>query len=141
MNALIGYSASVALATTLALTIVLLSRKSLRQLLVELCGSAARAEFWTMFAGLFLMLCTLFGVLSSLPRGDSGVAAENPELVAALSTFRSGLLALLIASICVACVLLRSIARFEQLASRRTPSWMGSAPPLVSSNNGDRPPA
>jgi tellurite resistance protein TehA-like permease len=132
MNTLIGYLASVALATTLALTIVFLSRKSLRQLLVELCGSGARAEFWTMFAGLFLMLCTLFGVLASLPRGDSKVGSENPDLVGAISTFRSGVLALLIASICVACVLLRSIARFEQLASRKPPSF-ARQPPFVSS--------
>ncbi len=137
MIALIGYLASVALATTLALTIVLLSRKSLRELLVELCGSGARAEFWTMFAGLFLMLCTLFGVLASLPRGDSKFASESPEIVAAISTFRSGVLALLIASICVACVLLRSIARFEQLASRKPPSFARQPPFLSSMGNPD----
>jgi len=130
MNALIGFFASVALATALALTIVLVSRKALRQLLVELCGSGARAEFWTMFAGLFLMLCTLFGVLASLPLGDSNRASESAELVAAISTFRGGVLALLIASICVACVLLRGIARFEHLASRKAPSF-APQPPLV----------
>lgn len=128
MNPWIGYFASVTLATALAVIVVLTSRKALRQLLVELCGNGARAEFWTLFAGLFLVLCTLYGVLAAMPAADSRVGSEHIEVVAALSTFRSGVLGLLIASMCVAFVLLRSVVRLEKLDSRRPPSWATPAP-------------
>jgi tellurite resistance protein TehA-like permease len=132
MDVLIGYLSSVILATALALTVVLLSRNALRRLLVELCGNGARAEYWTMFAGLFVVLCTLYGVLASMPSANSKIGSEYADLaniVGALATFRAGVLGLLIASMCVAFVLLRSVARFEQLASRRAPSWAPQAVP------------
>ena len=138
MNVLTAYLSSVSLATALSLAVILLSRKSLRALLVELCGNDARAQYWTMFTGLFLLLCTLYGVLAAIPPGDPHMGAEHAELVAALSTFRSGVLWLLIASLCVAFVLLRFVARYEELAVRRKASYMtrppqelGATPPIL----------
>ena len=123
MSVLIGYVASVVLATLLSASVVVISKRPLRQLLVELCGNSARAEYWTTFTGLLLVLSTLYGVLATVPPADSRAGAEHADLVAALSTFRSGVLSLLIASLLVAFVLLRFVARQEELA-RRKPSWM-----------------
>jgi hypothetical protein len=141
MSAWSGYLSSLISATALAVTVVLLSRRSLRQLLVELCGNSARAEYWTMFAGMFLVLCTLYGVLAAMPSPDSSAGAAHAELLAALNAFRSGVLGLLIASMLVSFVLLRSIGRVEDLASRRKPAWAEKIPPLVTSNSGVHPPA
>jgi len=73
MNVFTGYLVSAILGMTLAVTIVLFLRKALYQLLVELCGNGARAQYWSIFSGLFLVLCTLYGVMGLLP-AVSGVA-------------------------------------------------------------------
>jgi hypothetical protein len=127
MNEWLAFLASVLLASSLAVAVVLISRKSLARLLSEVCGDAARAEYWTVFAGLLLVLCTLFGTLAAVPASARGEVQEAPY-IAAVSTLRAGVLGLLISSLCIAFVLLRFIARFED-RTRRKPSWMEAREP------------
>jgi hypothetical protein len=127
MNEWLAFLASVIVATGIAVSIVLISRKSLARLLAEVCGDAARAEYWTVFAGSFLVLCTLYGTLAAVPANTS-IAIEEAPYLAAVSTLRAGVLGLLVASMCIAFVLLRFIARFEDRA-RRKPSWMEAREP------------
>jgi hypothetical protein len=113
MNIYIAYLISALSALCLAMAIVLISRKALGQLLVELCGNDARARYWTLFCGLFLVLCTLYGVLAELPAGDARSSAGFPGLLAGLLGFRAGVLALLLAFMGTALVLVVGIHRFE----------------------------
>jgi len=119
MNVFTGYLVSAILAMTLAITIVLFLRKALYQLLVELCGNGARAQYWSIFSGLFLVLCTLYGVLVSLPDVDSKIGSQFPGIAAGLASFRAGVLGLLLAFSGVAIVLVLGIHRHEnQLAQK-----------------------
>ena len=108
MTIYLAYLISALAALCLATTIVAISRKALNQLLVELCGNDARARYWTLFCGLFLVLCTLYGVLAELPAGDS-----RSGLFAGLLGFRAGVLALLLAFMSTALVLVVGIHRYE----------------------------
>jgi len=122
MSVFVGFLTSAVLAMTLAVAIVLYSRKALYELLVELCGNGARARYWALFTGLFLTLSTLYGVLVSLPGNDSRLGTDFPGLSAGLSSFRAGVLGLLLALGCIAIVMVLGIHRHEnqlEQASRR----------------------
>jgi hypothetical protein len=43
---------------------------SLRKILIDLCGTAERANFWTAFSNLSLILTPLIFALHQLPEGD-----------------------------------------------------------------------
>ena len=113
MNVFMGYLVSAVVAVALAVTIVLFSRKALYQLLIELCGNGARAQYWSIFSGLFLVLCTLYGVLVSLPDADSKLGSQFPGLSAGLSSFRAGVFGLLLAFAGIAFILIIGIHRHE----------------------------
>jgi hypothetical protein len=113
MNVFFGFLVSSALAMLLAVAIVLYSRKALYELLVELCGNGARAHYWALFAGLFLSLSTLYGVLASWPDTDSRLSTDFPGLSAGLSSFRAGVFGLLLALGCTAIVMFLGIHRHE----------------------------
>ena len=122
MNVFTGYLISAVIAMALAVTIVLFSRKALYELLVELCGNGARARYWSIFSGLFLVLCTLYGVLVSLPNVDSALGVQFPGLAAGLSSFRAGVLGLLLAFSGVAIVLVLGIHRHENQSAQQPSS-------------------
>lgn len=113
MNVFVGLFVSAALAVTIAVVIVLYSRKAMYELLVELCGNGARARYWALFTGMFLTLSTLYGVLVSLPDSASRLNADFPGLSAGVSSFRAGVLGLLLALGCIAVVLVLGIHRHE----------------------------
>ena len=113
MTIYIAFLISAILALCLAMTIALISRNALNQLLVELCGNEARAKYWTLFCGLFLVLCTLYGVLAEMPAGDPRSGNGFPGLLAGLLGFRAGVLALLLSFMSTALVLVIGIHRYE----------------------------
>src|SRR4051812_12176834 len=120
MNVFFGFLVSATLAMLLAVGIVLYSRKALYELLVELCGNGARAHYWALFSGLFLSLSTLYGVLVSWPGTDSRLSTDFPALSAGLSSFRAGVLGLLLALGCIAIVMFLGMHRHEnQMAQVR----------------------
>jgi len=120
MNVFVGFLVSAALAMILAVAIVKYSRNALYDLLVELCGNAARARYWALFTGLFLTLCTLYGVLVSLPNNDPKLGSDFPGLSAALSSFRAGVLGLLLALGFIAFVMVIGIHRHENQLEQAT---------------------
>src|SRR5438309_2837170 len=118
MNPVVAILASVILSTALSVAMVLFLRQPLFNLLVELCGNAARARFWTVFSVLFTVLSTLVGVLASLPVSD-GSLSEYRAMVLTLTTFRAGVLGLLLALVAIAFNLLSAIRRFDEIDARR----------------------
>jgi len=113
MNVFIGFLVSAALTMALAVTIVLYSRKAMYELLVELCGNGARARYWTLFTGLLLTLSSLYGVLVSLTDRDARLGADFPGISAGVSSFRAGVLGLLLALGAIGIVMVLGIHRHE----------------------------
>ena len=118
MNVFIGFLVSAALALPLAIAVVLFSRNALYELLVELCGNGARARYWALFSGLFLTLSTLYGVLVSLPDNASTLGTDFPGLSTGVSSFRAGVLGLLLALGCIAMVMVLGIHRHENQSAQ-----------------------
>jgi len=123
MNVFIGFLVSAVLTMGLAVTIVLYSRRALYELLVELCGNGARARYWTLFTGLLLTLSALYGVLVSLTDVDSRLGLEFPGISTGVTSFRAGVLGLLLALGAIGIVMVLGIHRHEnqlEQASRQS---------------------
>jgi hypothetical protein len=118
MNLGMAVMASVAFPSALAVAVVLLLRRPLFNLLVELCGNAARAQFWAAFSVLFMVLSTMFAVLASLPVTDGSFAAHR-EMVLTLTSFRAGVMGLLMALVAIAFILLGAIRKYDEIDARR----------------------
>ena len=57
-----------------ALAVVIYLRPHLRAILNDLCGTEARAHFWTAFSNIVLVLAPIIFALSSRPEGGDGTA-------------------------------------------------------------------
>jgi uncharacterized membrane protein YhaH (DUF805 family) len=114
VNVLYAFGFSAALALTLAVLTVIGLRRSLDALLVEVCGTAGRAKFWTVFASMGIVLATLFGMMASFPLDDRSEWAAYPGVPVALAAFRVGLLFLLFALGGLGFALLVGIANYER---------------------------
>jgi hypothetical protein len=64
----------IAIAATLlsSLAVVLFLRTSLRRILVDLCGTAERADFWTAFSVIALVLVPLIAAMFAKPDASRG---------------------------------------------------------------------
>jgi len=113
MNIFIGFLVSAVLTMALSVTIVVYSRKALYELLVELCGNGARARYWTLFTGLLLTLSALYGVLVSSTDTDSRLGVDFPGIATGVSSFRAGVLGLLLALGAIGIVMVLGIHRHE----------------------------
>ncbi len=67
MNPITVYLTGLALVTALALAAVLYLRPHLRRILVDLCGTEPRADFWTAFTNIVLVLVPLVVALHTIP--------------------------------------------------------------------------
>lgn len=105
---------SATLATAFAVAMVLLLRRPLHVLLVELCGNEARARFWSVYWAALIVLTSLFGLLVAAPLGQTERWTESPGMSLVLTGFRASLGAVLLTLGALALVLLRSIAHFEK---------------------------
>jgi hypothetical protein len=117
---------SLALASTLAVVSMLLLRRPLYSLLVEVCGNERRASFWQVMASLSIVLMTLFGVLLSLPSNERNLWADYPGGREVLQGLRTGVFGLLVALGALSFTLLLAINSFERNSRRHgtDPSWM-----------------
>jgi hypothetical protein len=90
---------------------VLVLRGPLLRLLVELCRSENHGRFWFAFACLAIVLSSLFGASSAIPTDRLAAWSEESFLELVVTSFRSGLVGLLLALAGLALALLVSIAQ------------------------------
>jgi hypothetical protein len=97
------------LATTLlaALTVVRYLSGPLRAQLKELCGNAERAEFWTAFSSVTVILTPAIFAIPADPSAASG----TPALLAIVSQLRWGLIGLVISVLMLGWILGRFIPK------------------------------
>jgi hypothetical protein len=118
MSAMTGFLVLVAVATGLAAGTVLLIRRPLGVLLVELCGSQDRARFWAVYSSVILVLATLTGMLLFPPAPDSNLWNTFPDMRDAFPMFRAGVIGLLAALAGLAGVLLLAIGFHAENAAK-----------------------
>lgn len=83
MNLATIFLLDILFAAIICIGIVMYVQKHLRQLLVEVCGSAERADFWLVFNNIMLVLIPLIFVMGSPPEFGPGknLAVEMAEQV------------------------------------------------------------
>jgi len=118
----IAFVLSVAAAVGTASVAVLLLRRSLGALLLELCGSRERAGFWSIFCSVMIVLASTIGMLASFPLSNGRGWEGHPELPVVLSALRTSLVFLLLALGMLGFVLLLGIGSYER--RRRAESFL-----------------
>lgn len=113
MEPVTAFALSLALVGLLALVVVLALRRPLTALLVELCGNDPRAHFWTVFAGLGIVLAAFECALLTMPGSSSGVWGDQVGLRVLLSGLRAGVFGLLAGYVVLGLVLSVAILRYE----------------------------
>lgn len=133
MSPLAMISYSLGLATCFAVVSMLLLRRPLHSLLVEVCGNEGRARFWQVMASLLIVLMTLFGVLLSLPSSTHMAWVDYPGGREVFVGLRTGLFGLLAALGTLSFTLLLAINNFERNARRHTPEprWASESAPIA----------
>jgi len=112
MSVVTVYLLAVALTLVASVVVVLLLRRPLLNLLIDLCGTQTRAAFWAAFSNVTLVLTPLLGAMHRQP----GAGEPAFELAAQLEWALGGLLASVLV---VGVVLARSIASFERMRGVR----------------------
>lgn len=102
----------------LALVVMLFLRRALYALLIDLCGSEKRAQFWIVFWTLGVVLVSTFAVLAVMPGRAEALWSGSEGLFTMLSTVRAGLLALLLVLSALGLVLLIGISGYETRRAR-----------------------
>ena len=108
MSAVSIYIATLVATLVASLTVVLVLRRPLQRLLVDLCGTSNRAAFWTAFTNVALVLTPLLGAMHRRP---SALGERAVEVIAQLEWALGGLLA---AVLLIGAVLARAITAFER---------------------------
>src|SRR5262249_47790775 len=96
MDSMTVFFGSVLLALVLAAAVVFVLRKSLRSILIDLCGNERRGVFWSIYSSVFLGLATLVAAMLFPPTLGSNPSTSE-VFQSALVTFRAGAIGLLIA--------------------------------------------
>ena len=107
MSPVAVYVSAISLTLLASIAVVLLLRRPLLNLLIDLCGTATRAAFWAAFSNVALVLAPLLGAMHRRP----GAGEPVFELAAQLEWALGGLLA---SVLLVGVVLARTIAAFER---------------------------
>jgi hypothetical protein len=126
MNPILAFVIGVAAACGLSLAVVIVLRKPLLRILIELCGGEPRAAFWLVFYEATAVVGTLFTALTFGPKPSAGTGGIE-IFGLGLDTLRAGLIGLLGALLILGFVMLSSIRTFESRS--RVPA---SAPPQAS---------
>jgi uncharacterized membrane protein YhaH (DUF805 family) len=121
VNVLSAFWLSVGIAVGISTLTVLLLRRSLGVLLVELCGTAGRARFWAIFSSVSIVLTALFGMLTDFPISGSADWAAYPQIPVVLAAFRQCLAFLLFSLGTLGFALLIGISSFERRRLREPP--------------------
>lgn len=128
MTPLTMYVTGIALVVALALTVLLVLRAPLRNLLAELCGNERRASFWLSFWLLGVLLMTAFVVLATLPSERDPLWAGAAHVRTFLETLRSGVVGVGLGLGLLGFVLLLSVQAYETRL-RREAAWAAIPPP------------
>ena len=107
MSPVAVYVSAISLTLLASIAVVLLLRRPLLNLLIDLCGTATRAAFWAAFSNVALVLAPLLGAMHRRPSADEPIF----ELAAQLEWALGGLLT---SVLLVGVVLARTIAAFER---------------------------
>ena len=107
----------IAVGATAAIAILVL-RKSLRNILIDLCGNEHRATFWSMFASVCILLASLIGAML-FPPGISSHAGSDEVFIAAFNSFRAGMVGLLCALVAMGLIIAIFISGAAVENSRR----------------------
>jgi len=134
MSTLNAFWLSASIAIALSVLVVVLLRRSLDGLLVELCGSPGRARFWSTFSSVTIVLTAMIGMMVSFPLSGDGAWTDHPQLATVLAAFRASLVFLLLALGTLGFVLLIGISSFErrrryELGPRPPARWESPQPP------------
>jgi cytochrome c biogenesis protein CcdA len=112
MNTMGTYLASVAATLAFSIVVVAYLHRSLSTTLVDLCGIVERANFWTAFSNVTLVLVPL---IFALHHGDSGEGQRTQSLIASTYQFADqlaqSLAGLMISVLVLGFVLSRFISR------------------------------
>jgi hypothetical protein len=95
----------------------------LRTQLRELCGSAERAEFWTVFSNVAIVLTPVIFAMSDLPASGS----DTPPLLALTSQLKWGLIGLVGTVLMLGWILSRFIPRTPPRALDASGQRVGGA--------------
>jgi hypothetical protein len=113
MEPINAFFTSLGLVVALSLVVVWVLRRSLSELLTELCGNDRRARFWTVFSVLGVVLMSVECALLSLPRASARYWSDVPELHLLFSGVRAGVFGLLMSFAILGSVLLLGVLRHE----------------------------
>jgi uncharacterized membrane protein YhaH (DUF805 family) len=108
MHAMQYFSLGLGLTEALAFAVVWYIKSHLRAILVDLCGTEARADFWMAFTNVTLILVPMVFSMESYPEGGQG----SPVVFQFIEQLKWALIGL-IASVAGLGVVLRSFIRTE----------------------------
>ena len=107
MNASLEFACGLAITLLTAFLVVRYLHDPLRSQLNELCGSAGRAEFWTAFSSVTVILTpAIFAMLV-----DPCVGTGTPALLAIINQLRWGLIGLVVSVLMLGWILERFIPK------------------------------
>ena len=107
MNASLEFTCGLAITLITAFLVVRYLHDPLRTQLSELCGNAGRAEFWTAFSTVTVILTSaIFAVLA-----DPTTGAGMPPLLAIINQLRWGLIGLVVSVLILGWILSRFIPK------------------------------
>jgi len=109
MNASVLFLCGLALTFAISISVVIYLKAPLRQILIELCGTAERAAFWTTFSGIVLTAVPVIFAMQVRPENSANVLAAF-ELADQL---KWGLIGLVLSIAVLAWVVSRFIPRAE----------------------------
>ena len=113
MNVSLVFSCGLAATVLVALLVVFYLKSPLQKQLQELCGNPERAEFWTAFANVTVVLTPAIFAMSVDPSSSSAV----PPLLAVVSQMKWGFIGLVTSVLMMGWILGRFIRKFQITAT------------------------
>jgi hypothetical protein len=129
MSPFSAFALSAAISLGLAVLTILLLHRSLGALLLEVCGSAGRARFWSSFSSIVVVLHAWLGMLVSFPISAAKAGADVPALATVFGAFRISLVFLLFGLGVLGFALLIGISNYEHRRTRELIGWRVAPPP------------
>jgi hypothetical protein len=113
MTIMHAFAIGAGFALLVSLMTVFVLRPHLARLLAELCGSQARASFWVVVSGLWVLLLGVLAGTTSFGYGEAGRPLAESLFFGLVTQVRACLIGLLASLLAVAWVLLGFVRRFE----------------------------
>jgi hypothetical protein len=113
MTVMHAFAIGAGFALLVSLMTVLVLRPHLARLLRELCGSPARASFWVVVSGLWVLPLGVLAGTTSFGYGEGGRPLAEALFFGLVTQVRACLFGLLASLLAVAWVLLGFVRRFE----------------------------